>query len=165
MVDIDGLELSPALRELVGKVRPDDPYIAGVRVGQYQPRVVRLVFDLKQPVAPQQFTLAPVAAYQHRLVFDLYPMRGGRPAAGADPRASEQRRAARAAQAVQDALGELIARVDSRPPSAPRRRAGAAVARRRGDAPAGIGGRPTAVAERPAAAGRAAASDAAASTA
>ena len=57
MVDIDGLELSPQLRELVGKVRSDDPYIAGVRVGQNQPRVVRLVVDLKQPVAPQQFTL------------------------------------------------------------------------------------------------------------
>ena len=47
VVDIDGLELSPQLRDLVGKVRPDDPYIAGVRVGQYQPRVVRLVIDLK----------------------------------------------------------------------------------------------------------------------
>ena len=33
VVDIDGLELSPALRELVGKVRADDPYIAGVRIG------------------------------------------------------------------------------------------------------------------------------------
>src|SRR3954468_368884 len=73
VIDIDNLELSPALRDLVGKVRPDDPYIGGVRVGQNQPRVVRLVVDLKQPVAPQQFALAPVAAYQHRLVFDLYP--------------------------------------------------------------------------------------------
>ena len=73
VVDIDGLELSPQLRELVGKVRADDPYIAGVRVGQNQPRVVRLVVDLKQPCAPQVFTLAPVAAYGHRLVFDLYP--------------------------------------------------------------------------------------------
>ena len=48
VIDIDGLELSPALRELVGKVRADDPFIAGVRVGQNQPRVVRLVIDLKQ---------------------------------------------------------------------------------------------------------------------
>jgi len=72
-VDIEGLELNPALRELVGKVRADDPNIAGVRVGQYSPGVVRLVFDLKQAISPQVFTLAPVAAYQHRLVFDLYP--------------------------------------------------------------------------------------------
>ena len=41
VIDVDGLELSPALREIVGKVKPDDPYIAGVRVGQNQPRIVR----------------------------------------------------------------------------------------------------------------------------
>ena len=78
-VDISGLELNPALRELVGKVRADDPYIAGVRVGQYQPRVVRLVFDLKQSVRPEQFTLQPVAAYRHRLVFDLFPVKEADP--------------------------------------------------------------------------------------
>ena len=38
VIDIDGLELSPALREIVGKVRSDDPFIEGVRVGQNQPR-------------------------------------------------------------------------------------------------------------------------------
>ena len=31
VIDVDGLELSPALKELVGKVRADDPYIAGLR--------------------------------------------------------------------------------------------------------------------------------------
>jgi N-acetylmuramoyl-L-alanine amidase len=124
VVDIDGLELSAALRELVGKVRPDDPYIAGVRVGQYQPRVVRLVFDLKQPVRPQQFTLAPVAAYQHRLVFDLYPMQEVDPllALIRDKEVAEQR----ASQAVQDALGELIARIDKPPLAAPAETASAA---------------------------------------
>ncbi|MDO5289241.1 MAG: N-acetylmuramoyl-L-alanine amidase [Pseudomonadota bacterium] len=72
-VDIDGLDLSPTLRELVAKVRPDDPNIAGIRVGQNAPGVVRLVVDLKHDIRPQVFTLTPVAAYQHRLVFDLYP--------------------------------------------------------------------------------------------
>ena len=72
-VDLEGLELSPTLRELVGKVQPDDPNIAGIRVGQNAPGVVRLVLDLKQPIRPQVFALTPVAAYQHRLVFDLYP--------------------------------------------------------------------------------------------
>ena len=32
-VDIEGLDLDPSLRELVAKVRPDDPNIAGIRVG------------------------------------------------------------------------------------------------------------------------------------
>jgi N-acetylmuramoyl-L-alanine amidase len=109
-VDIEGLELDGALRELVGKVRTDDPFIAGVRVGQFQPRVVRLVFDLKQPVRPEQFTLLPVPPYQHRLIFDLYPVQEADPllALIRDREASSER----AARAVQDALGELIARFD-----------------------------------------------------
>ena len=123
VIDIDGLELSPALRELVGKVRADDPFIAGVRVGQFQPRVVRLVIDLKQATAPQLFTLAPVAAYQHRLVVDLYPTTERDPllALIRDKEQAEKQ----AAQAVQDALGEFIGKVETpgakpaaRPPAA-----------------------------------------------
>ena len=72
-VDIEGIDLIPALRELVAKVKPDDPNISGIRVGQNAPGVLRMVIDLKQPIAPQVFTLPPVAAYQFRLVFDLYP--------------------------------------------------------------------------------------------
>lgn len=107
-VDIQDLVLDGPLRELVGQVRPDDPYIAGVRVGQYQPRVVRLVFDLKQPVRPEVFTLDPVAAYQHRLVFDLRPVQEAE-----DPLlALVREKEGAASKAVEDALGELIARVD-----------------------------------------------------
>lgn len=72
-VDIEGITLNPALKELVAKVRADDPNIAGIRVGQFAPNVVRLVVDLKVPIRPQVFALTPVAAYQHRLVLDLYP--------------------------------------------------------------------------------------------
>ncbi len=72
-VDIEGIELNPALRELVAKIKPGDPYINGLRVGQFAPNVVRIVFDLKQDVQPQVFSLAPVAAYRDRLVLDLYP--------------------------------------------------------------------------------------------
>jgi N-acetylmuramoyl-L-alanine amidase len=94
----------------VGKIQPDDPYIAGVRVGQNQPRVVRLVIDLKQVVKPQQFTLSPVAAYQNRLVFDLYPAEPPDPllALISDKLDAERD----AAQAVRDALGEFIGQVD-----------------------------------------------------
>ena len=116
VVDIDNLELSPALRELVGKIRPDDPYIAGVRVGQNQPRVVRLVLDLKQPVAPQQFTLAPVAAYQHRLVFDLFPVHEPDPLLALLKDRQQSERVA--VQEMQDALGEFIGRIGPPAPGA-----------------------------------------------
>ena len=73
VVDIEGLDLNPKLRELVAKVQTNDPYIAQVRVGQFQPKIVRLVFDLKDEIKPQLFTLDPIGNYQYRLVFDLYP--------------------------------------------------------------------------------------------
>ena len=44
-VDIEGLVLSPTLKELVAKVKSDDPNIAGIRVGQFSPTVVRLVVE------------------------------------------------------------------------------------------------------------------------
>ena len=117
VIDIDGLELSPALRDLVGKVRADDPFIAGVRAGQNLPRVVRLVIDLKQATAPQLFTLAPVAAYQHRLVFDLYPTQAPDPllALIRDKEAAERQ----AAKTVQDALGEFIGKMGNVPEPLP----------------------------------------------
>ena len=73
VVDLTGLDLDQALRDLVSKITPNDPQIQAVRVGQYQPHVVRMVFDLKGSVKPQVFTLPPVGAYKYRLVFDLYP--------------------------------------------------------------------------------------------
>ena len=110
VIDIDGLELSPALRDILGKVRSDDPFIDGVRVGQNQPRVVRLVIDLKQPTAPQLFTLAPVATYQHRLVFDLYPTQERDPLLALIQEKSHAEE--EAAEAVRDALGEFIGQIE-----------------------------------------------------
>jgi len=75
VVDIDGLALNDTLKSLVAKIESNDPYIKQVRVGQNRPNVVRLVFDLKEEVKPQVFTLAPVAGYHHRLIFDLYPVK------------------------------------------------------------------------------------------
>jgi len=73
VIDLDEVDLSPALRDLVSKIQPNDPQIMQVRVGQFKPGVVRMVFDLKAGVKPQSFTLPPVAGYKYRTVFDLYP--------------------------------------------------------------------------------------------
>ena len=132
-IDIDGMDLLPALRELVAKVRPDDPNIAGIRVGQNAPGVVRLVIDLKQAVQPQVFSLAPVAPYQHRLVFDLYPQKPLDPlealiaerlkdtqaAAPAKPVPPSASSAPPNVAAQADPLGELIAGAGRRPDAGP----------------------------------------------
>jgi N-acetylmuramoyl-L-alanine amidase len=117
-VDIEGLELNPALRELVGKVQASDPNIAGIRVGQFSPNVVRLVIDLKRPIAPQVFTLPPVASYAHRLVLDLYPTQAVDPL---EQLIQERTGAATSsvptpAPSALDPLGELIAKQGQKPP-------------------------------------------------
>ena len=81
VVDIEGLDLNPTLKSLVAKIQSGDPYIKQVRVGQNRPGVVRLVFDLKEEIKPQVFTLAPIGAYKHRLIFDLYPVKAVDPIA------------------------------------------------------------------------------------
>jgi len=73
VVDIEGIDLNSTLKDLVAKIQPNDPYIKQVRVGQNRPSVVRLVFDLKDQIKPQVFTLAPVGEYKYRFVIDLYP--------------------------------------------------------------------------------------------
>ena len=51
VIDIDGLALSPQLRELVSKVRADDPYIAGVRVGRIDGELASLATTLEESQA------------------------------------------------------------------------------------------------------------------
>jgi N-acetylmuramoyl-L-alanine amidase len=123
-IDIQGLELNNPLRELMGKVRSDDPNIAGVRVGQYSLGVVRLVIDLKRDIAPQVFALPPVAAYQHRLVLDLYPSVAADPleALIAERLQSTSSAPAGTSLAQADPLGELISRQSGKsalPPHSP----------------------------------------------
>ena len=73
-VEIEGIDLLDGMRELIGKLQSDDPNIAAIRVAPVGPNVARLSIDLKKPIKPQVFNLQPVAAYAHRLVFDLYPV-------------------------------------------------------------------------------------------
>ncbi|MBR7783760.1 N-acetylmuramoyl-L-alanine amidase [Undibacterium luofuense] len=94
VVDIEGLELNATLKELVAKIQSNDPYIRQVRVGQNKPTVVRLVFDLKEEVNPQVFTLQPVGNYKHRLVFDLYPVNPPDPLAALIEQSSQDKPAA-----------------------------------------------------------------------
>ncbi|MBA3595676.1 MAG: N-acetylmuramoyl-L-alanine amidase [Polaromonas sp.] len=118
-VDIEGIDLIPALRELVAKVKPDDPNISGIRVGQNAPGVVRLVVELKQPMLPQVFSLQPVAAYQHRLVFDLYPTQVADPLQALIAERLKDKPPPVAAPQAVDPLGELIAKQTDRPAPAP----------------------------------------------
>ena len=73
VIDLPGVEAGGDLAELPSRVHASDPYVARIRVGRKPPNVLRVVLDLKTPVVPKIFALAPVAEFGHRLVLDLYP--------------------------------------------------------------------------------------------
>ena len=125
-VDLEGLDLQPALQDLVGKVRPDDPNVSSIKLSPLVSGGVQLLIELKQSVAPQVFSLRPIANYQHRLVLDLYPARPPDPLALLI-REIEQGRARiqpESDTSPHDPLGQFIAertRRDQSPQAAPPR--------------------------------------------
>ena len=74
VLDLEDMEVTDTLTGLAEKIGANDPYVKGMRIGRFKPGVIRVVFDLKNEIKPQVFTLAPVADYGHRLVLDLYPL-------------------------------------------------------------------------------------------
>ncbi len=76
VVDITGVKRNGILKNMGTQVRPNDPFLQQIRVGQFDNNTVRLVFELKQSIRPQIFTLKPVARFKHRLVMDFYPAKG-----------------------------------------------------------------------------------------
>ncbi|MGN1149190.1 MAG: N-acetylmuramoyl-L-alanine amidase [Sutterella sp.] len=102
--------MTPALQKQIAAVKAEDPYIAAMRIGQYQPDTVRLVMDLKTDVRPEVFQLKPYANYKYRLVFDIYPAHPvdevGRLLEGADEKEPE---AAPMPDEKDDPLGSMLA--------------------------------------------------------
>jgi N-acetylmuramoyl-L-alanine amidase len=72
VMDIEGLEIKEELHEIAQKAI-SDKYVKNFRVGINKPNVSRIVFELKEKIKPQVFTIEPVENYGHRLVLDIYP--------------------------------------------------------------------------------------------
>ena len=73
VVDLKGIKLNDALKQLSTQVDGLDPNIKKIRVGQFNPKVTRLVIDLKTSASVKIFSLKPFKEYKHRLVIDVYP--------------------------------------------------------------------------------------------
>ena len=75
VIDIENVELGPALKELAAKIGANDPYIQSARVGVNRTNVIRVVLDLRTEVKPQVFAVPPAGEFGHRLMLDIYPAR------------------------------------------------------------------------------------------
>lgn len=79
VIDIENVELGPALKELAAKIGATDPYIQAVRVGVNRANVIRVVLDLRTEVKPQVFAVPPAGEFGHRLMLDIYPAKPSDP--------------------------------------------------------------------------------------
>ena len=75
VLDLEGVDASPHLDALPGKVAADDPYVKSIRIGRFKPTVLRIVFDLRDEARAEAFALPPVGSYGHRLVLDIHPLK------------------------------------------------------------------------------------------
>ncbi|MDC0127332.1 N-acetylmuramoyl-L-alanine amidase [Methylophilaceae bacterium] len=73
VIDLKRVKLNEALRKLSSQVDVLDPNIKKIRVGQFNPKVTRVVIDLKASASVKIFSLKPIKKYKHRLVIDVYP--------------------------------------------------------------------------------------------
>jgi N-acetylmuramoyl-L-alanine amidase len=114
LIDIDDLAVDAMLRDGAARIHAADPFVERIAVAPRAGSGVRLSIWLKQAVVPHQFQLTPVAAYRHRLVFDLRPLQE------ADPLLAlirDRDRAEREA-AERDELGRFIGQLGQRPGAA-----------------------------------------------
>jgi len=81
VLELDGIDIGPALAKIAAAVSVHDPLIRQARVGRFKPGVIRVVFDLKAEVAPQAFALKPIGEFGHRIVLDLFPVNARDPVA------------------------------------------------------------------------------------
>ena len=111
VVDIENADYDSLAEQVAAKVRPDDPYVAGLRVGRPKPGTVRLVIDLRGEVSPQAFLLKPIGEYGHRLVLDVYPTVPPDPLAALMKQLDEEKAAAASPPAAR--AGTPAPRVDT----------------------------------------------------
>ncbi|MEP7157419.1 MAG: N-acetylmuramoyl-L-alanine amidase [Betaproteobacteria bacterium] len=79
VIDIENVEMGPALKELAAKIGSNDPFIQTIRVGVNRANVIRVVLDLKTEVKPQVFAVPPAGEFGHRLMLDIYPAKPADP--------------------------------------------------------------------------------------
>lgn len=71
VLDIENMTKTAAIEKAIREIKTDDRYIAGIRVGQFKPTVLRIVFDLKQDVTANVTHVNPVADIGHRIMIEI----------------------------------------------------------------------------------------------
>lgn len=104
VIDLNNTKLNPVLHTLPQKVDAIDPFVQNIRIGQFTPHVIRLVFDLKAHVVPRTFVVPPKENFAYRLILDIY-----HPHKAAKTKLNTPTHPAAKAKFETDVLDELVA--------------------------------------------------------
>jgi hypothetical protein len=104
VIDLNNTKLNPVLHTLPQKVDAIDPFVQNIRIGQFTPHVIRLVFDLKAHVVPRTFVVPPKENFAYRLILDIY-----HPHKAANADLNTRTQPAAKAKFETDVLDELVA--------------------------------------------------------
>ncbi|WBF65912.1 MAG: N-acetylmuramoyl-L-alanine amidase [Candidatus Kinetoplastibacterium crithidii] len=73
VLDIENIEIDSTIIKNIENIKITNSYIENIRIGKRNLNNFRLVFDLKEKIDSQIFTLKPIASYKYRTILDLYP--------------------------------------------------------------------------------------------
>ncbi|XZQ54966.1 MAG: N-acetylmuramoyl-L-alanine amidase [Arsenophonus sp.] len=72
VIDLKDLQLNNILRNINKQISSNDNYLKLIKVGQFDQKTVRLVFEIKTYTNLKIFTISPISAFNYRLVIDFY---------------------------------------------------------------------------------------------
>lgn len=73
VLDIEDMTLNAEIERTVREIKADRRYISSVRVGQYKPNVLRLVFELRKDVQTHVTATEPVSGIGPRIMIEIAP--------------------------------------------------------------------------------------------
>ncbi|CRK85948.1 N-acetylmuramoyl-L-alanine amidase AmiC [Candidatus Providencia siddallii] len=75
ILDLKEIKLNNILNQIATYIQNQDKYIKLIRIGQFDSKSVRIVFELKTKTNPHFFKIIPINKFNHRLVLNFYPYR------------------------------------------------------------------------------------------
>ncbi|CAL1329022.1 N-acetylmuramoyl-L-alanine amidase [Candidatus Providencia siddallii] len=72
IIDLEKIKLNSILKQITTQIQNNNQHIQLIRIGQFNKKKIRIVFELKNKVSIHFFQILPFSKFNHRLVLDFY---------------------------------------------------------------------------------------------
>ncbi|AGF47104.1 N-acetylmuramoyl-L-alanine amidase [Candidatus Kinetoplastibacterium desouzaii TCC079E] len=73
VIEFENIILDSVFKKFIDNFKNNDKFIKKIRIEQKPTNSIRIVFDLKESITSQIFSLEPIANYKYRTFIDLHP--------------------------------------------------------------------------------------------